>query len=122
MLADVILYLHASFVLFVVGGLVAVWIGAALSSAWCTNPWFRGMHAAAIAIVFAESWLGLACPLTMWEDALRGAHPTAGFVARWVRAWLFWDLPSWVFTGLYTGFALLVAWTWMRVPPRRKRR
>jgi polyferredoxin len=119
MLADAVLVVHAAFVVFVAGGLIATWIGVALGLRFARNPWFRGLHLAAIAFVAIESLLGYACPLTIWEDALRGNAGDKGFVARWVHAWLYWDWPAWVFTAIYTAFAALVAWTWWRYPPRR---
>jgi hypothetical protein len=118
LLADLILLLHAAFVLFVVGGLVATWTGVALGKAWARNPWFRGLHLAAIAFVVAQSLLGYTCPLTIWEDALRGAATDEGFIQRWVRALLYWSAPAWVFTLAYVTFGALVAWTWLRVLPR----
>lgn len=122
MLADAILLVHAVFVLFVVGGLAAIWAGIALGQAWARNPWFRALHLAAICVVAAESLAGIVCPLTVWEDALRGRSPGAeSFVGRAVRTALYWDLPESVFTALYVAFAALVAWTWWRWPPRRKR-
>ncbi len=121
MLADLVLIVHAAFVLFVVGGLLAIWIGAAAKRRWCLNPWFRGLHVAAIGFVVAESLLGYACPLTVWEDTLRGANPGTGFIQRWVGTWLYWDAPGWVFSALYGAFGALVAWTWVRVPPRHIR-
>jgi polyferredoxin len=119
MLADAILVVHAAFVVFVVGGLIATWIGVALGLRFARNRWFRGLHLAAIAFVAIESLLGYACPLTIWEDALRGNAGDKGFVARWVHAWMYWDWPAWVFTAIYISFAALVAWTWWRYPPRR---
>ncbi len=119
MLADAILVVHAAFVVFVVGGLIATWIGVALDLRFARNRWFRGLHLAAIAFVAIESLLGYACPLTIWEDALRGNAGDKGFVARWVHAWMYWDWPAWVFTAIYISFAALVAWTWWRYPPRR---
>ena len=119
MLADAILVVHAAFVVFVVGGLIATWIGVALGLRFARNRWFRGLHLAAIAFVAIESLLGYACPLTIWEDALRGSAGDKGFVARWVHAWMYWDWPAWVFTAIYISFAALVAWTWWRYPPRR---
>ena len=118
-LADAILVVHAGFVLFVVGGLFATWIGLALDRPFARNPWFRGAHLAAIAFVVAESLAGMMCPLTVWEDALRGEARGDGFIERWVHAVLFWSWPPWVFTALYAGFGLLVAATWWRFPPRR---
>ncbi len=120
-LADAILVAHAAFVVFVVAGLPAIWIGAARRRPFAFNPWFRGAHLAAIAFVVGESLLGFMCPLTIWEDALRGAVSGEGFIQRWIHAWMFWNGPAWVFTAIYVAFAVLVAWTWARFPPRRSR-
>ena len=121
LLADAILVVHALFVLFVVGGLLATWVGLALQAPFARNPWFRGAHLAAIGFVVAESLLGYMCPLTIWEDALRGQASETGFVQRWVHAWLFWNAPAWVFTVIYVVFGAAVALTWWRFPPRRRR-
>jgi hypothetical protein len=118
-LADAILVVHAAFVAFVVGGLVATWLGLAFGWRYARNPWFRNLHLAAIAFVVAESILGVVCPLTAWEDALRGERTDAGFIQRWIHAWLFWRAPAWVFTTAYVAFGALVAATWWRWPPRR---
>ena len=118
-LADAILVVHAAFVLFVVGGFAAILLGTATGRAFAFNPWFRGAHLAAIAFVALESTFGYMCPLTIWEDALRGAASSEGFIERWIHAWLFWSAPAWVFTTAYIVFALLVAWTWWKYPPRR---
>ncbi len=122
-LADLVLAVHAAFVLFVVGGLAAIWAGIALGRRFAFNPWLRAAHLAAIAFVALESVMGYACPLTLWEDALRGAPSGSGegFIARVVHAWLFWNAPVWAFTLVYVAFAALVAWTWWRHPPRRLR-
>jgi polyferredoxin len=120
--ADAILVVHAGFVLFVVGGLPATWIGVAFDRPFAFNPWFRGAHLAAIAFVVAEALLGYVCPLTIWEDALRGARTEQGFIQRWVHAWLFWRAPAWVFTTAYVAFGLLVAATWWKWPPRGRGR
>lgn len=118
--ADAILAVHAAFVLFVVGGLPAIWIGVALDRPYAFNPWFRGLHLAAIAFVIGETLLGFMCPLTAWENALRDAPAGEGFIARWIHAWLFWRLPEWVFGVAYAAFGALVAATWWRWPPRRR--
>ena len=118
-LADAILVAHAAFVVFVVAALPAIWIGAALGRRFAFNPWLRGAHLAAIAFVVAEAALGFMCPLTIWEDALRGTASNEGFIQRWIHAWLFWSWPAWVFSAIYVAFGLLVAWTWWRLPPRR---
>ena len=120
LLADAILVLHFGFVLFVVGGLALVWIGAAAGWAWVRNFWFRAAHLAAIVFVAGEALLGVWCPLTVWEDALRGAHDEKSFIARWIHRVLFYDFPLWVFTSAYVAFALVVAATWWWIRPKKR--
>jgi hypothetical protein len=119
-LADLILIAHFAFVLFVVGGLVLVWIGTAANWHWVRNWWFRSAHLAAIFLVAAEALLGMMCPLTVWEDALRRAPTEASFIARWLHRALFYSVPEWVFTIAYVLFALAVAVTFRLAPPRRQ--
>jgi len=118
-LADIILVVHFAFVLFVVGGLGAIWAGAFLGWGWIRNFWFRVIHLCAIGFVAAEAILGLWCPLTIWEAALRGARTEKGFIAQWIHRLMFFDLPPWVFTATYVAFALLVVVTFWAVPPTR---
>jgi hypothetical protein len=120
MMADLLVVVHFAIVLFIVGGLVAVWIGAALGWRWVRNPWFRYLHLAAIAYVAAEALLGVACPLTVWEDLLRGGARPDSFVARWVRRALYYQAPEWVFTVAYVAWALATLATLRLVPPRRR--
>ena len=118
-LADLILAVHFAFVLFVTGGLLCIWIGVAARWRWVQHRGFRIAHLAAIGFVALESLLGMACPLTLWEDALRGAHADTGFIARWVHRVMFYDFPAWAFTTAYLLFALAVAFTYWLAPPRR---
>ena len=120
-LADLILVAHFAFVLFVVGGLATIWIGAAAGWHWVRNFRFRIAHLAAICLVAAEALLGIVCPLTAWEDALRGRSAETSFIARWVHRVLFYDFPDWVFTAVYVLFALVVAATFWLVPVRRRK-
>ena len=117
LLADLILLVHFGFVLFVVGGLALVWIGAAAGWRWVRNFRFRVAHLAAIAVVTTESLAGIWCPLTVWEAALRGRHADKSFVAEWIHRILYYDFPERVFTIAYVLFALAVAATWYCVRP-----
>jgi hypothetical protein len=87
---------------------------------WVRNPTFRIAHLLAILVVAAESLLGIACPLTVWEDLLRGGQRERSFVGRWVAWLLYYDLPEWMFGLAYSAFAVAVAWAWRAVPPRFK--
>ena len=120
LLADIVLIVHFVFVAFVVGGFVLILAGAASRWQWIRNFRFRVAHLAAIAFVALESIAGVMCPLTIWEDALRGRGSDLGFIARWVHGIMFYDLPAWVFTTAYVGFALAVAGTWWLAPPMRR--
>jgi hypothetical protein len=120
-LADLVLVVHVAVVLFVVGGLVAVLVGARRGWSWVDAPAFRLAHLAAIGVVVAEAWLGVACPLTTLEASLRarsgGAAYAGGFVEHWLGRLIYFDAPPWVFTLLHTGFGLAVVATWWRHPP-----
>jgi hypothetical protein len=122
LVADLILVLHFAYVVFVVGGLLAIWIGYARRWQWVRNPWFRVLHFTAIAIVAVEALVGVMCPLTILEDALRPGDATgAGFLQRWLHAVMFWDWPLWVFTAIYLAFTTAVAATFVLLPPRGRR-
>lgn len=120
MLADAILVLHFLIVAFIVGGLLLVWIGAAADWHWVRNRWFRWVHLAAIAFVAAEALLGIACPLTVWEDALRGGVRTESFIGRWVARVMFYQAPAWMFTAAYCLWTAATLATLKFVPPRKK--
>jgi hypothetical protein len=120
-LADAVLIAHFAFVLFVTGGLVLIWIGAAAGWRWVRNPWFRFAHLAAIVFVAGEALVGVWCPLTVWEAELRGVRAEKSFLAQWIHRLMYYEFPEWVFTTAYVGFALAVAATLWLVPPVRSR-
>jgi hypothetical protein len=119
LLADIVLAVHFVFVLFVVAGLFLIWLGKALGWRWVQNFWFRALHLAAIVFVAAEAIVGVTCPLTLWEDSLRGGGDGTSFIGRWLSRLLYYTFPEWVFTVAYVAFALLVAMTYWFIPPRR---
>ena len=117
--ADALLVLHFAIVVLIVGGLLLTWTGAALGWNWVRNPWFRYAHLAAIVFVALEALIGMTCPLTEWEDALRGGVRPESFVGRWVRRLLYYQAPDWVFTTIYAAWAAATLVTLRLVPPRR---
>lgn len=120
--ADLVLLVHALFVAFVVVGLATILAGRLWSWPWVRNPWFRVAHLAAIGVVVLQSWIGVICPLTTWEMALReragGAVYTGSFVAHWLESILYYRAPAWVFMVAYTVFGMLVVLSWYWVRPR----
>ncbi len=126
-LADVILFVHAGYVAFTVGGEIAILLGAALRWRWIRNLPFRIAHTTAVVLVAVEALIGVSCPLTVWEYRLRLlADERVGdqipFIARAVRSIIFHDFPAWVFVLVYVGFAIAVVATLVLVPPGRQRR
>jgi hypothetical protein len=118
--ADALLVLHFLIAAFIVGALLATWIGATMRWRWVTNPWFRYAHLGAIVFVAAEALLGVACPLTVWEDLLRGGLRPESFVARWVHRLLYYRAPEWIFTSAYLVWTAATLVTLWLVPPRQK--
>lgn len=125
LLADLIVIVHAAWVLFLVLGQVAILIGLALGKSWARNPWFRSLHLAMIGYVVLEAALGWDCPLTVWEHRLRERAGQAtypgDFLGYWAHRLIFVDAEPWVFTLVYALFGLLVAATFVGAPPRWSR-
>jgi hypothetical protein len=121
LLAGAVLVLHVAIVAFVVVGLALIVAGNRAGWRWVNALWFRSMHLLTIAVVAAQAWLGVVCPLTTLEMWLRtraeaGAY-SGGFIQHWLQALLYWEAPGWVFALAYSAFALAVALAWWRFPP-----
>ncbi len=118
--ADTVLVVHFLFVLFVVFGLLLVLAGKPLHWQWVRNRWFRVTHLAGIGIVVLQSWFGMICPLTIWENQLRAKAGEAvyeeSFIAHFLNELLYYTAPPWVFILCYTVFGALViaSWFWVR--------
>jgi hypothetical protein len=126
LLADLVLVLHVAIVAFVLGGLMLIVGGNVAGWRWVNARWFRLAHLAAIAVVVAEAWLDIACPLTTLEMWLRTQAGTVAyaddFIAHWLQRLLYYDLPPWVFLLGYTLFGFLVAAAWLLFPPLPRNR
>ena len=125
-LSNLILAIQFAFVAFIVGGLVTIWIGYWRRWGFVRNSCFRWAHLTAMAVVLLESLLGMICPLTNWEEALRlraGEAPNyqESFMHHWIERLLFYDLGEQVFTAIYVAvFALFLLTLWL-VPSRKHR-
>ena len=124
LMADLVLLVHVMIVIFVVGGLLVIYLGALFNWGWVRSRLFRMLHLLTIGIVVVQSWLGFICPLTTWEMMLREQAGVAtyndSFVRYWMHELLYYQAPEWVFITLYTAFAALVAASWFVVRPRQK--
>jgi hypothetical protein len=117
-IADALLVLHAALAAFIVLGPPAVWIGARRGWRWVRRRRWRQLHLLAIVVVATEAVLGYACPLTLWENWLRGDASGTSFIGRWLGRLLYLDLPAWSFTVAYLSWAAVSLLTWQRVPPQ----
>ncbi len=122
--ADAIVVFHAAYVAFIVFGLLAIVLGLLAKRTWARNVWLRGIHLTMIGIVVIEALLGIPCPLTVWESALRRqagqeAYP-GDFLGYWAHRLIFYDAPPWTFTVGYCVFGGTVVLTFLLAPPRRR--
>jgi len=122
LLADTVLVLHVLFVVFVIGGLLLIYLGKYRGWYWVCNPWFRLVHAAAIVVVTLQSWVGIICPLTTLENIFRSrAGETVyigSFISHVLEYIIYYRAPTWVFAVCYTAFGALVLLSWIWVRPR----
>jgi len=78
LLADFVLILHLFFIVFVLlGGLLLVW-----------RRWILLLHFPAVIWAVVLEFLGLICPLTPWENALRKAGGDAGYSGGFIEHYL----------------------------------
>ncbi len=119
-LADVVLFTHFLYALFVVGGLLFIWIGGLMKWQWIKLFWFRVIHLASIAFVAVISLFGIPCPLTILEGNLRIAGGAdfynQSFIQYWLHKILFYEVPEEIFTAIYVVFAIAVTGSFYFVP------
>lgn len=120
--ADFVLFVHVAFVAFVLFGQILILLGGLLRWSWVRNRWFRGIHFASIGVVVLESWCGITCPLTTWEQMLReragDATYQGDFITHWLQRILFYEAEPWVFTAAYSAFGAMVLGSIWLIPPR----
>ncbi len=120
--ADLVLLLHVFLVAFVVLGFILIFVGKFRHWHWVRNRWFRILHLLVVAVVVAQSWFGIICPLTTIEMELRAragdAVYTGSFISHWLETILYYQAPAWVFAVCYTVFGIVVIGSWFWVRPR----
>ncbi|MGL6096165.1 MAG: DUF2784 domain-containing protein [Fimbriiglobus sp.] len=130
-LADAVVFLHVLYVGYVVVGQAVIVAAGTFRTQWGRNPWFRWTHLAAIGYVAFEEFMGLTCPLTIWEQQLRtlAEQPWRAdtFMARLAHELLFskdanYRWPPIMFTTVHIAFAVVVAQAFLLYPPRWFRR
>ncbi|MCB0833145.1 MAG: DUF2784 domain-containing protein [Bacteroidetes bacterium] len=118
-MADFVLFIHFVFVLFIVGGLVLIWVGFFRHWTWIRNIHFRRLHLTAMAVVAFETLFGISCPLTDLESWLRTGQEssTKGFISYWIDRLMFYSAPEYIFTVLYMVLLVFIVFTFIVVKP-----
>lgn len=116
-LADIILALHLLLAALIAAGLLLVPIGGIRQWHWVRNRRLRQAHAGLMLFVALEAILGLTCPLTILEYALRQEDAPRHFLAETMQRLLYWDAPPEAFVLLYVVCALWAVLLWRLVPP-----
>jgi hypothetical protein len=119
LLADVLLVIHFMIAAFITLGFIVIPLGGWRNWRIARTRRLRQAHLVAIVFVAAETLLGIACPLTVWEDMARGTDASArgGFIAGAVRPMLYYDVPLWWFGVIYVVAAVLAIAAWFALPP-----
>lgn len=121
--ANVIVAIHLGYLVYVIGGMLAILLGMALRWQWIRNPWFRLTHMAMILIVAFEAVLGFWCPLTTWEHELRGDEfASQTFVGQCLQFIMFPEIPEQYLNMIYYLFAAAVVVSFIFAPPRFRRK
>ena len=118
--ADIILVTHFLFVLFVVGSLPLIWIGARMRARFVRNLRVRVAHLARILFVALESLVGMVCPFT-WTGrfaAARANRKRTSFSAG-CTGFFSTTSPKGVLTVIYLMFPSSSPHTFKLVPPHR---
>ena len=120
--ADLIGALHIGYFIYVVGGCIAIVVGAWQQWKWIRNPWFRLSHLAAVYIVVFENVFNVACPLNTAEWQLRSTSQSAveasSGVGRVLDQLLFHTIPGNVLNVMYSVLAILLLVALVLAPPR----
>lgn len=121
LLADLLLVVHVAVVIFIVFGLVLIWVGGLFQWRVARSRAFRYTHLGAMGFVLLQTLFDRICPLTEWEASLRerAGQPAYGdetFIQYWLQELLYWDWPPVAFVLLYTFIFIAICVSFMVVP------
>ncbi len=120
LLADLVLGLHLLIAAFITVGLVLVPVGGIRNWGWVRNRALRLAHLGTMSFIATEAVLGLTCPLTILESALRNEDAPTHFLAVWMVKALYWNASPEFFVLLYLLCAAWAVSLWALVPPRQR--
>ncbi|PPR79889.1 MAG: hypothetical protein CFH01_00098 [Alphaproteobacteria bacterium MarineAlpha2_Bin1] len=118
LLADIILIIHFFIAFFVFLGLFFP-IPYKLNWNFAKNFYLRFVHLLLITIILFETLIGFICPLTIFENILRGNTDTRTFISKWLQNLLFWDFSIVYFILIYFICFFWTVFIWFYYPPKK---
>ena len=117
MIADIILMFHFSIIFFITFGFFLIPIGYSFGWVWIKNSKLRICHCGMMIFVTFETILGITCPLTLFENNLRGIDESTSFIFYWINQIIYWNFPTQSFIILYCIFLVWTFLMWKIFPP-----
>lgn len=114
--AESILAIHLLVIMFSVGGLFIIPMGAWRGWRLVRIAWLRILHLTVMAVIAGQALMGRACILTIWQAQLAGHRHPQPLIVHWLDSMIYWKLPIWFFAGLYTALFFYVLGLTVRVP------
>ena len=124
LVADIILFVHLLYALFVILGYFLIFMGYFFKWSFIRNRRLRLLHIAMIVFVGFEASIGMVCPLTSLEHYLRTGSSEAqrSFISRLVENLLFYDFPEIYFSYAYLFLSALAILLYFKIPPKVAKR
>ena len=122
LIADFILMFHFCVVIFITFGFFLIPIGYMYNWDWISNIQLRLFHSGMMVFITLETLLGITCPLTTFENSLRGIHQSKSFIGYWIKKIIYWDFPTQFFIILYCIFLVWTFLMWKLYPPRNTKK
>ncbi|MBF0442729.1 MAG: DUF2784 domain-containing protein [Oligoflexales bacterium] len=125
LLSDTLLVIHVLWVLFIVLMVPLVISGHFFRWRWIRSWKIRYLHLVMMLFVTVETWLGIQCPLTVWENVFRARRGAENyrdsFVGYWLQRIIYYDFKPWVFLAAYSFFLLVIAALIFLIPPEHRK-
>ena len=99
--SDIILFFHFILFFFITILFFIVPIGYKFEWIWVSSFKVRVIHSFLMLLITIKTFFEITCPLTYFENTLRGNLHSASFVGKLVSQLIYWDLPYMFFTAIY---------------------
>jgi hypothetical protein len=125
-LADITVFIHLLFILFLIFGLLLIVLGIFKKWPIIKDIKFRALHLLGFLIVVGFEFAGLLCPLTYLEIYLREKEDLNGvyfgsFIAHYIEKIIYWEIPLELIVIPTSAVTFLTALLFILVPPEIKR-